>query len=86
MTRWARIVDSQDDPLIPLYQSINVIESPLFRRLLLLLRESLHEKDIPHRTKMRELIMQSWEDLIGTLKQEVTVRYYHLSYRYHSNG
>lgn len=69
-----------DDPLTIFHQSINVVESPYFRRLLLLLRESLQEKDIPHRTKMRELIMESWEDYIVTLKEELAVRRYYLPY------
>lgn len=70
-----------DDPLTIFHQSINVVESPYFRRLLLLLRESLQEKDIPHRTKMRELIMESWEAYIETLKEELAVRHYYLPYR-----
>jgi hypothetical protein len=33
-------------------QSINLIESRDFRDLLLMLRETLREQDIPHRTKI----------------------------------
>ena len=34
-------------------QSIRVIECPEFRQLCMVLRESLTDKDIPHRDKMR---------------------------------
>jgi len=37
-----------------LFQSINVMECPEFRNLLLLLRPDLADKDIPHRTKLHQ--------------------------------
>ncbi|KAJ7435286.1 hypothetical protein FB451DRAFT_1418305 [Mycena latifolia] len=45
--------------------SIHLIESREFRDLLLLLRESLSDKDIPHQTKLTNLIIEAW------------MRYYH---------
>ncbi|KAJ6482790.1 ribonuclease H-like domain-containing protein [Mycena sanguinolenta] len=41
-------------------QSINLVENREFRDLLLLLRESLQDNDIPHRTKVREAIIDAW--------------------------
>jgi hypothetical protein len=58
--------------LLPI-QSINVIECPEFRDLLLLLRQDLRDKDIPRRTKLRESIVQAWEAWFRTLRQELSV-------------
>ena len=44
-----------------------------FRDLLLLLREDLQEKDIPHRTKLREAIVTSWQLGFLTLKRDLAV-------------
>ncbi|EDQ98471.1 uncharacterized protein LACBIDRAFT_335933 [Laccaria bicolor S238N-H82] len=52
-------------------QSIYVVECPEFRQLLLLLREDLEDKDIPHRTMMRKLIIKAWEAYFKVLKQEL---------------
>lgn len=41
-------------------QSLNLIESREFRDLLLFLRETLNDQDIPHRTKLRSLIIEEW--------------------------
>jgi hypothetical protein len=60
--------------LIKYHQAINIIECREFRNLLLLMREDLKEKDIPHRTKIRESIIKSWESWFRTLKTELSVR------------
>ncbi|KAJ7142792.1 hypothetical protein C8R44DRAFT_603245, partial [Mycena epipterygia] len=40
--------------------------------LLLLLRESLHERDIPHHTKLRSLIIDQWREYYNALKRELS--------------
>jgi hypothetical protein len=55
-------------------QALNVVECPEFRRLLLLLREELQGKDIPRRTKIREEIIQSWQEYFTILKEDMAVR------------
>ncbi|KAJ7911863.1 hypothetical protein B0H13DRAFT_2327990 [Mycena leptocephala] len=52
-------------------QSINLIENHDFRDLLLLLRESLQDGDIPHRTKLRSLILDAGLKYYDNLKQEL---------------
>ena len=54
-------------------KSINVVECDYFRALLLLLRESLHDSDIPRRTKMREAIFQEFHHYIPELKKHLDV-------------
>lgn len=54
-------------------QSINVVECPEFRRLLLLLRPSLRDSDIPKQTKTRELILQAWREYFQVLKHDLHV-------------
>ncbi|KAJ7448703.1 hypothetical protein FB451DRAFT_1532285 [Mycena latifolia] len=51
--------------------SINLIENPDFRDLLLLLRESLRDEDIPHRTKLRSLVLDAWLQYYDSLKKEL---------------
>ena len=55
-------------------QSINVIECWEFRDLILLLRSDLDDKDIPHHTRIRESIIQSWEAYFKELKVDLGVR------------
>lgn len=52
-------------------QSLNIVECPEFRVLLLLLRNDLKETMIPHRTKLRELIIEVWQRYFQVLKKEV---------------
>jgi hypothetical protein len=52
-------------------QSINVIECREFRDLLLLLRSDLKDKDIPHRTKLREAIIETWDCHFKALRLEL---------------
>jgi hypothetical protein len=53
-------------------QSINVIECREFRDLLLLLRSELQEKDIPHRTKIRESIIKAWKAHFEILRKDLS--------------
>lgn len=55
-------------------QSLNVIESPKLRAIFLMLREDLKDSDIPHRTTIRQRIMEIWEEHLGTLSEEMQVR------------
>lgn len=50
-----------------------VIECREFRDLLLLLRESLQDTDIPHRTKIRTAIIEAWAAWYQTLKASLAV-------------
>lgn len=54
-------------------QSINLIENHEFRDLLLLLRESLQDGDIPRRTKLQSLILDAWLKYYKSLKKELKV-------------
>jgi len=42
------------------YKSLNIVECPEFRHLLLLLRSNLMDTQIPHQTKLHELLLQAW--------------------------
>jgi len=55
-------------------QSINVIESPQLRAIFLMLREELKDTDIPHRTSLRERILEVWNEHLDTLQEEMAVR------------
>jgi hypothetical protein len=55
------------------------VECPEFRELLLFLQETLQDKDIPHRTKIREAILEAWADAFQALKQELAVSSFHTS-------
>jgi len=50
------------------YKSLNVVECPEFRRLLLLLRSDLMDTQIPHRTKLHELLLQAWAQHFKNLR------------------
>ena len=52
---------------------MNVIECPEFRRLILLLRQDLHETDIPRRTKLHELILEAWKTYFKSIRQDLAV-------------
>ena len=54
-------------------QSINVIECPEFRALLLLLRGELKDSDIPHRIKLHGQVMKAWVQWFMELKKELGV-------------
>lgn len=50
-----------------------MVESEQFRDLIRFLRRDIKESDIPHRTKLRELILQAWTDDFKVLKGELAV-------------
>jgi hypothetical protein len=54
-------------------QSLNVIECVEFRALLMLLRSELKETMIPHRTKLRQLIVEAWKRYFHVLKGDLAV-------------
>src|SRR6266481_8186501 len=58
-------------------QSINVIESPEFRNILLLCCESLRDKDIPHHTKIRDAIINTWKEQFLILSKDMQVCCFH---------
>ena len=55
------------------FQSLNVVESPQFQRLLLLLRPELKESDIPGRTTIRNHISRCLQEHLDQLKKEMKV-------------
>lgn len=57
-------------------QSFNAIENPLLRRLILMLRSELRDKDIPHRQALRDRAMKMWDALIEKLRKEMMVRFF----------
>lgn len=54
-------------------QSINVVECKEFRRLLLFLREGLCDTDVPHRTSVRNKIIETFKQYLVSLKKELGV-------------
>jgi hypothetical protein len=54
-------------------QSINVIENKQFRELLALFRNDYHDDDIPHRTRIRQSIMEMWLKSFKQLKSNLAV-------------
>jgi len=60
--------------LVPNAKSLNVVEVPEFRKLLLLLRSDLKDSQIPRRTKIRELVIQAWRQHFQVLHRDLAVR------------
>lgn len=56
------------------FQSINVVECPEFRDLLLLLREDFKDTDIPHRGKVHDIILHTWSTYFESLRKDLDVR------------
>jgi hypothetical protein len=54
-------------------QSIRVVECPEFRKLCMVLCETLVDTDIPRRDKMREAVINRWRDSFGQLKLDLSV-------------
>ncbi|KAJ7701898.1 hypothetical protein B0H17DRAFT_924065 [Mycena rosella] len=52
-------------------QSINVVENAQLRAIFLMLRAELKDSDIPHRTKIRNRIMEIWDEHLNTLQREM---------------
>ena len=61
--------------IAPICQAINIIECPAFRQLLLVLCQNLQDTDIPHHTKMCDLIVTDWEKSFNSIKVELKVSY-----------
>lgn len=55
---------------------MNILENKHFRSLLLLLRDSLEDSDIPHRTFLRTRILSNWEQHLIGLQNEMNVRFW----------
>jgi hypothetical protein len=55
-------------------KSLNLVECPEFRRLLVLLRDDLKETMIPRRTKLRELIVRAWKQYFQVLRSDLKAR------------
>ncbi len=66
--------------LLTLQQSLNVIENVHLRSIFLMLRPELHNRDIPHRTKIRKHIMNTWDSHKQDLGKRMKVRYHSLCY------
>ena len=60
--------------LVPNAKSLNVVEVPEFRKLLLLLRSDLKDSQIPRRTKIHELVIQAWRQHFQVLRRDLAVR------------
>lgn len=56
-----------------LIKSIRVVECPEFRALLLLLRSDLKESMIPHRSKVRGLVIDTWKLYFQDLRRDLAV-------------
>lgn len=54
-------------------QSINVVENQQLRAIFLMLRAELKDSDIPHRTKIRKRIIETWDEHLNTLQREMAV-------------
>jgi hypothetical protein len=55
------------------FKAIRVVECPEFRDLCMLLRESLNDKDIPRRDKLREAIINQFGKEFARLKVKLLV-------------
>lgn len=56
-------------------QSINVIESPKLRAIFLMLRGDLKDSNIPHRTTIRNRIMEIWDEHLDMLQDQMKVNF-----------
>jgi len=59
--------------LVPNPKSLNIVECPKFRKLLLFLQSDLRESFIPHQTKLCKLIIQAWRQHFQVLRCELAV-------------
>lgn len=56
------------------YQSFNVVECPEFRELLLYLGEGkIQDKNLPHRTKLTEMILNEFRTEYCKIKDDLKV-------------
>lgn len=60
--------------VVPMSQPISIVDCSAFRRLLLILRRDIDDSDIPHRSKMRELVLRAaWKSSFDTIRAELKV-------------
>jgi len=59
-------------------KSLNIIECPEFRRLLLHLQTDITDTMIPHRTKLHKLVIQAWGAHFQVLCRNLAVHLPHL--------
>lgn len=50
---------------------MNIVESPRFRKILLMLREELQDRDIPHRNTIRKRLMEMLQEYLSELDQDM---------------
>ena len=60
------------------YQSVDVVESPELHELLLFISPHLNKVDIPHRTKLSELIMVGFKQEYLAMLKDIEVSVHHL--------
>jgi hypothetical protein len=58
------------------FQAFQLVDKEPFRRLLKYLRPNLPDRDIPHRTKLKDSIMQRASLAMDTIKERLAVSYY----------
>ena len=54
-------------------QSLNVVENPQLRQIFLMLKEDLRDSDIPHRSTIRERIIEVLDEHENRLKADMAV-------------
>ncbi|KAF7358762.1 HAT family dimerization domain-containing protein [Mycena sanguinolenta] len=54
-------------------QSLNVVENQQLRNIFLMLRSELKDSDIPHRTKIRQRVMEIWDEHLDKLESEMAL-------------
>lgn len=59
--------------VLTVFKSINVIECQQLRAIFLMLREELKDSDIPHRTTIRNRILEVWDEHLDRLQKEMEV-------------
>ncbi|TFK17888.1 hypothetical protein FA15DRAFT_604255, partial [Coprinopsis marcescibilis] len=57
-------------------QSLNVIESQYLREIFLMLRSELKDKDIPHRSQIRDRVIETWGAHVEHLKGHIKVSFF----------
>ena len=58
-------------------QSLNVLEDPYLRRVLLYAAQgSLSDRDIPHRTKLAELMLKRFKTKHEEIRLDIAVRFF----------
>jgi hypothetical protein len=60
---------------IYIFQSINVVDCPELRELLLFIGTEIEDYDIPHRTKLSELITSRFKVEYNRMIEDINVRF-----------